>query len=76
MRALPGGALRTQRDVARALGITRSTLQWVERCALNKLRIAAGLAPRRAMTGQDHPRRFNCCGRCGEPGHHRTTCAA
>jgi hypothetical protein len=69
---------RSQRSVAKALGISRPLLQSIERRALSKL--AAGLGidlpvpayALRVQTGTSS----RLCKTCGEPGHNARACIA
>lgn len=70
-RALEPYALMTQREVARALGMSRSRVGQVEHAALAKIARALG-----ARVETPHLRLLGGrrCARCGERGHARTTC--
>jgi hypothetical protein len=68
----------TQRATAKALGISRTLEQWIERRALAKLALAWGEPPLPEpawMTRNFPPRKKqNRCGSCGELGHNARGC--
>jgi transcriptional regulator with XRE-family HTH domain len=69
----------TQRQVARALGISRTYVQVIERRALAKLAIAIGITPKPIPHwAKQYDRRGSGghCSTCGERGHNRAGCVA
>ena len=70
----------THLEIARALGISRTLVQVIERRAIRKLRALMGHSPRRMAHWLEHydrpaPHRGRYrCGRCGEEGHNARGC--
>lgn len=68
----------THCEIARALGISRTLVQIIERRALNKLAVLIGVKPKHPKWMRRHERVSikgpYRCGRCGERGHNVRAC--